>query len=1827
MNSRVVRVATLAVVASCVGWAEAAARIESFSPTGYTKDVRQVAVRFSEPMVALGDPARDSPFAVDCAVPGTGRWIDERRWVYDFDYDVPGAVRCRFTLRDDVRTHAGEQIDTQPEYVFHTGGPTVLEHEPRWSQSDEVDERQVFLLALDAVPDLDSVRQHARCRVVREQSRPVDLLQGVDRAEVLDALWDNERGLLRRLIDSASSHLPVGDEEETRALALERIVALRCPGALANGSDLELIWGAGIAGTGGLATTRADALTFSVRPKFRATLQCSATYKSRCLGGVHVAFSALVGSETAGRIRLVDGDGNVIPGKTREESQVERVNFPGANQVGAVYRAELLAPLADIDGRALANEASFPWSVRIGVPPPTVSFGSQLLIVESGDDATVPVLLQSLTGSIAGRRMRVTADDQVARWLRWFADSHSMRDRRLPGSPWTLPVFGDQGQSFVLPIPETKASSLAAGVPLVDPGLHVFEVKLPPADGLPTRYVAGLAMPTDLGVHFHRGVESSLVWVTRLSTGLPVADADVRIVNGCTGRRVARETTDADGLARFPMALPDALCDSAFRYLAIVRKNEDLALVGSGRRPWGQNALVHTILDRSLFQPGETVSMKVVVRRPTSDGLVIPQDLPDTVQATIRHWGSGEEYEQTLEFGMNASATASFQLPKSAHLGYYSILVDLDGDDLDWYWRQSGGFRVERFKVGAMRAAVDGPQEPLVKPRSVPVRVSVEHLSGGGAASLPVTLRNELHSGYRGSRNPLESHTLDVVLDAAGQARVDVPVSEIDHDSILRVELDYRDANGQVNTARNAFELWPAAVALDIDANKAAGRKWVQVQARRPDGGAAAGVAVEAKVHAARTWQNRRLPGGFRGTYYGSGSPLLASCAGTTDADGAMVCEVPDEVPNQVFIEASARDAEGNAVRTSASRSFWWDPKSKMLEVDAEREFAVGETVPVRVNLPFSDATALVTVQREGVLDAFVERLRGPEAVVEIPVRRNYVPNVDVSVLAVRGRTGPGKPNRVDEPARGSHAPDYRRDTVQLDVGWDTHALAVRVEPDRGSYRVRDRAAVRVVVEGPDGLPRPDAEVALVAVDEALLDLWPNPTWDLLAAMMRHRRARIETGTNLDGLKASLSFVPADDSDVEEVIVTGSYVRRSSFDLPGTADQADPPLRRDFESLLLWRGRVSTGSDGTAVVDIPLNDLLTSFRIVAVALAGEDLFGTGEATIRTTQDLVLHSGLPETVREGDHFDAVFTVRNASDRTRRISVVAQADGLGELSRKRLRLQPGRSGEVSWPVTVPAGAGALAWEIAASSRSATDRMAARQTVEPVVPVRVQQATLAHLSKPQEFPVEPPASALPGRGGVRVALEPSLLGGLATVREAMSRYPFTCVEQKVSVAVALDDAERWASAMVAAETAQERGTGLLRFFPSDRLHGSPTLTAYVLTLADAAGNTVPPELLASMIEGLQAFVDGRIAARSPFPAADGQLRRLAAIAALARYGHLPGASVDRLDLDVERLPTSALLDWIDILARVGNDGDELGRAKAILRSRLNLQGTTMGFSTEQRDRLWWLMVSTDGNAARAILSVVDDPEWRTDAPRMIRGLFARQQQGRWETTVANAWGTVAAREFAAVFEADPVTGSSIVRLGDAQHRVEWPDVTAANSPTPVDVPWSSADLLTLDHQGTGTPWGFVQLRAAVPRTEPMRAGYRVERRVEPVLRESPDAWQRGDVARVELTVTADADMTWVVVEDPIPPGATILGSGLGGDSAMLSQGGVGDLWPVFTERDFDSYRAYFQYVPKGTFTVGYSVRYNTSGDFHLPPSRVEAMYMPEMFAEEPVAAVSIR
>ncbi len=174
------------------------------------------------------------------------------------------------------------------------------------------------------------------------------------------------------------------------------------------------------------------------------------------------------------------------------------------------------------------------------------------------------------------------------------------------------------------------------------------------------------------------------------------------------------------------------------------------------------------------------------------------------------------------------------------------------------------------------------------------------------------------------------------------------------------------------------------------------------------------------------------------------------------------------------------------------------------------------------------------------------------------------------------------------------------------------------------------------------------------------------------------------------------------------------------------------------------------------------------------------------------------------------------------------------------------------------------------------------------------------------------------------------------------------------------------------------------------------------------------------------------------------------------------------------------------------------------------------------------------------------------------------------------------------------------------------------------------AAASTLQLSHDGSGAPWALVQSRAALPRREPFSSGYRITRTLTPVDQQVAGRWTRGDVARVRLEIDAQADMRWVVVDDPIPGGSTLLGTGLGRDPALVAgDGGASSasrVWPAFEERRFDAYRAYYAFVPKGRFQIEYTVRFNTSGHFSMPPTHVEAMYAPEMLGELPIDALDV-
>jgi alpha-2-macroglobulin len=1900
---------------SASAFAQEAAQVEMFSPQGMVKEVRQVSVRFSDPMVPFGDPrGLMDPFEILCPEKGSSRWADGRNWIVDFDRNLPAGVRCEFRLKEEVRTLAGKNLIGRKEFTFNTGGPSIRNDSiPR--EGADIDEEQIFILILDCEPDLESVRKGVFFSV-----------DGIGNPIGIEII----AGKLRQdILKSQRRH--AGWEKEIKD---GKVILVQSRQRFPSDTKVSLVWGKDVRSKGGIINPQEQIMRFKTRKPFSVVFNCTRENpKAGCipLGEMGLHFSAPISRTQAAKIVMnrVDGKNSPSPWTAHFETQdddITDIRFKGPFPEKTGFTVQIPAGLQDNAGRRLVNADKFPLAVRTGEYPPLAKFASRFGILESKANAGLPVTLRNVEPLISVKSKRIDSepdvDGQVTGKILNVQDDRTQNLqgwlRKVGHASREESVFNDEKRvkGFKLPKPQGDKAFEVIGIPLEKPGLYIVELESvllgkSLLGSLRPMYVPAAVLVTNLSAQFKWGRESSLVWVTTLDEGKPVQDAAVAI-RDCRDKILWQGKTDPSGIAHVRVRLPPeselpscrddreqrrndgyvewnsvlALQDGLF---VTARTDDDLTFVHSswneGIEPWrfqlpyDQDSLhsyaAHTVFDRTLLRAGEKIGMKHVFRKKTMQGFgfAAKNEMPNSI--SISHYGSEEKYEFPLRWSANGMAETAWSIPKEAKLGTYGVALIRKADagktagpesrDEDVF--SSGEFRVEEFRVPLMKGTIQPPAEPLIQAKEVNLAIALQYLAGGGAGLLPVKLRSSVRpknihdpeafenfvfgngpveEGIKrrgaqiddeeggpfeeaeGSRTKKKADSdlpvVELTLDPLGTAAAKIShLPKINTPKEVLTEMEFMDPNGEIQTVSSKFPLWPSRFIVGIKPDSWASAKddlkfqtaVVDVAGKPVDGVQVAVDLLERKTYSHR----KRLVGGFYSYENHEETRKIARiCAGKTDSRGLLFCEGKSPISGNIVLQAQSADPAGNITYANrdvwvADQSDWWfnaGDNDRMDLLPERKSYSPGEKAVFQVRMPFRSATALISVEREGVMEAWTSAVSGKNPTLEVPIKPSYAPNVFVSVLAVRGRV-PGIPptSTID-----MGKPAYKLGIAEINVGWMAHELKVHVQADAEVYKIRQKAKVKIkAVTAERKIPPAGTEVAVAAVDEGLLELMPNTSWNILAAMMGRRDYGVSTasaqaqviGKRHFGLKA---LPPGGGGGIGK---------------QGTRELLDP--------LLLWKGKVPLDIRGEATVEIPLNDSITSFRIVAVATGGAGLFGTGSTTIRTSQDLMIFSGVPPLVREGDKYRAGFTLRNTTDHRMEAEIRGKASGLGEAVQPLgITLDPSEAKAVGWDVTVPAGVEKIQWEVETKEKGTniSDRIKVTQKVIPVTPVRTYQAGMMQVANEIQMDVERPQDALPGRGGIKAVLKPRITDGLSGVTDTMKQYPYTCFEQKASVAVALRDQALWKTTMGQLPSHLDSG-GFVKYFPLCSW-GSPTLTSYVLAIAHEAGWAIPESSKEKMQKALKDFVSGKHHGYSPLPTADLSIRKLAAIEALARDVKAEASMVNSILIEPNLWPTSAVIDWLNILHRVKgipNAAQRLSEAEQILRSRLNFQGTKMGFSTERTDFLWWLMVSNDVNAVRLILALKDLPAWEADMPRIVQGALSRQRKGAWDLTLANAWGVLAMEKFSAKYEATPVSGMTVIMNGADVRNTDWsanPKGTSSLYPWPVQ-----KGELKAAHHGAGRPWLTVQSLAAIPVKRDWSSGYRIKKTLIPIERKNSKTWTAGDILRLRLELEAQTDQTWVVVSDPVPPGATILGKGLARDSQILSrdENRNGRVWPVFEERSFEAFRAYYEYVPKGNWTVEYTIRLNQSGTFQLPTTRAEAMYFPEMFGEIPNGILEVR
>ncbi|MCB0995315.1 MAG: hypothetical protein KDB21_09510, partial [Acidimicrobiales bacterium] len=694
-----------------------------------------------------------------------------------------------------------------------------------------------------------------------------------------------------------------------------------------------------------------------------------------------------------------------------------------------------------------------------------------------------------------------------------------------------------------------------------------------------------------------------------------------------------------------------------------------------------------------------------------------------------------------------------------------------------------------------------------------------------------------------------------------------------------------------------------------------------------------------------------------------------------------------------------------------------------------------------------------------------------------------------------------------------------------------------------------------------------------------------------------------------------------------------------------------PPIdvRENFDALAVFAPDVTTGADGTAVIDVPLPDNLTRYRVMVVAADGADHFGSGEANITARLPLMVRPSAPRFLNFGDVFELPFVVQNQTDAPMEVEVVVQTANLAltEGEGRRITVPANDRVEVRFPAATDS-AGTARLRVAVVSGDAAD---AAQLELPVYTPATSEAFATYGVIDDggvAQPVLAPTDVYPQFGGLEVNTSSTALQALTDAVLYLEEYRYTSTDayaSRILAIAALRDVlgafqaegvptpaemlatmQRDLDDLLALQTFDGGFPVWSRFRPSEPYHS--VQATHALVMARDAGLSVPEDQLQMALEYLR-FIEDH------YDEYYGEDIRNTLSAYALHVRHLAGDEDPvkaRSLYEGEDLELDAIAWLWPVLDDPGLDAE----IERLFENRVTETAGSASFTTGYGEDAYLILHSdrrTDGIILGALVS--ERPE--SDLiPKVVNGLIGNQTNGRWGNVQENVFILLAMKEYFDTFEAQTPDFVARIWLGDlyaAEHTFEGREVDRQESVVPMDELIAQGDSdLVLTKDGTGRLYYRLGLNYAPDDLDldPLDRGFVVQRVYEAVddpsdvTLDADGVWhiRAGAEVRVRLTMVADSYRTNVALVDPLPAGLEPVNPALAVSPDLPSDPSARESswwwWSWYEHQNLrdDRAEAFTSWLWAGTHEYTYVTRATTPGSFVAPPTKAEDMYAPDIF-----------
>ncbi len=288
-----------------------------------------------------------------------------------------------------------------------------------------------------------------------------------------------------------------------------------------------------------------------------------------------------------------------------------------------------------------------------------------------------------------------------------------------------------------------------------------------------------------------------------------------------------------------------------------------------------------------------------------------------------------------------------------------------------------------------------------------------------------------------------------------------------------------------------------------------------------------------------------------------------------------------------------------------------------------------------------------------------------------------------------------------------------------------------------------------------------------------------STSWESQARMEMAENREGGTGTRAKGEEGSMGN-PATN---KRYAVQGP-AESASFQAGLTAGPAPPLTRRHFPETLFWLPEVVTDRSGTARVEIPLADSITTWQIAGTAVSPDGGLAAATTRLRVSQEFFTDLRLPPHLTVGDTIAVPVSVFNYLDTEQPVRLeLAPSAGLSVLgpASRTVRAKSGQSHVTLVRLRADAPSAATL-QVTATGASEADAIERATTIHPNGGeiVRVQNRVV---TRDDRFEFRIPESALDGSAHARIKVYPSRFSQIVEGLYGVFEMPHGCFEQTSS------------------------------------------------------------------------------------------------------------------------------------------------------------------------------------------------------------------------------------------------------------------------------------------------------------------------------------------------------------------------------------------------------------------------------------------------------------